>query len=287
MITLTGSRTSRCIALLSYVLAFASAAAAMDNAPWSAGTACTLPRGRWEKGLFQPLRYGQTERLEWATHPALNLVIPNLRVKVAHRKFKGWNLATRWGFHYPTPLLRLVRRWDIGGLISPDPDIPDIPRIVAVRSELLASRLLSPSLGLTYRGGVSVALKNGVLDKRTTIDIPLVFPRMAAYLHGYQLNLGLDMLVDLPGRWSVLGNAELLMIPGAEESFAFELGGWIAWSRSERFRVVIGYLLTYGEYPYGRHWQLMPYPLAFGPGLRMLPFPMIDLQWARQRKVRK
>ena len=259
----------------------------MDNTPWSAGTAYTLPKGRWEKGLFQPLRYGQTERLEWATHPVLDLVMPNLRVKVAHRKFKGWDLATRWGFHYPTPLLRLVRRWDIGGLISPDPDILDIPRIVAIRGELLASRLLSPSLGLTCRGGVSVSLKSGVLDKRTTIDIPLVFPRMAAYLHGYQLNLGLDMLVDLPGRWSILGDAELLMIPGAEESFAFELGSWFVWNRSERFRVVIGYLLTYGEYPYGRHWQLMPYPLAFGPGLRMLPFPMIDLQWARQRKVKR
>jgi len=110
---------------------------------------------------------------------------------------------------------------------------------------------------------------------------------MAAYLHGYQLNLGLDLLVALPGRWSASGDGELLMIPSAEESFALELGGRIIWSRSERFRIVIGYLLTYGEYPYGRHWQLMPYPLTFRHGLRMLPFPMIDLQWGRQRKVRK
>jgi hypothetical protein len=257
-----------------------------DNAPWWTGTAYTLPAGRWEKGLFQPLRYGQTERLEWATHPVLNLVVPNLRVKVAHREFKGWSLATRHGFHYPTPLLRLVRRPGIGGLISPERDIPDIPHILAARSELLATRVLSPALRLTGKGGVSIALKSGVLDKRTTIDIPIVYPRMAAYIHGYQLNLGLDILMDLPGRWSIRGDTELLLIPGAEESFAFELGSWLFWSRSERFRVVIGYLLTYGEYPYGRHWQLMPYPLAFGPGLRILPFPMIDLQWARQRKAR-
>ena len=286
MITPANRTMDRRIVMLGFLLALAGAAPAMDNVPWSAGTARTLPAGRWEKGLFQPLRYGQTERLEWATHPVLNLVVPNLRIKVAHREFKGWSLATRYGFHYPTPLLRLVRRKGIGGFISPESDIPDIPHILAARSELLVTRVLSPSLRLTGKGGISVALKSGVLDKRTTIDIPLVFPRMAAYLHGYQLNLGLDILMDLPGRWSILGDTELLLIPGAEESFAFELGSWLVWSRSERFRVVIGYLLTYGEYPYGRHWQLMPYPLAFGPGLRMLPFPMIDLQWARQRKAR-
>jgi len=183
--------------------------------------------------------------------------------------------------------LRLVRRPDIGGFISPDPDIPDIPHILALRAELLVTGDLNPSLRLTGQGGVSVALKSGELDERTTIDLPVVFPRMAAYLHGYQLNLGLGMLADLPGRWSVRGDADLLAIPGAEESFAFELAGWLIWSRSDRFRVLVGYLLTYAEYTFGSHWQLMPYPLAFGPGWRKLPFPMIDLQWARQRKGKK
>ena len=275
MITRYRRRINRCSALVSSLLILASVSAASDNAPWSTGTAYTLPAGRWEKGLFQPLRYGQTERLEWATHPVLNLVVPNLRVKVAHREFKGWTLATRHGFHYPTPLLRLVRRPGIGGLISPEDDIPDIPHILAARSELLATRAISPSLRLTGKGGVSVALRSGELDERATIDLPIVFPRMALFLHGYQLNLGMDLLADFPGRWAIWTDVDLLMIPSAEESFSLEHKGLAIWSRSERFQVLIGYKLVYGAYPdYPRartQWHLLP---------------LIDLQWARQRKAR-
>ncbi len=246
------------------------------NAPWSAGTAYTLPEGRWEKGLFQPLRYGQTERLEWATHPVLNLVVPNLRVKVAHREFRGWALATRHGFHYPTPLLRLVKRPGIGGLISPESDIPDIPHILAARSELLATRVISPSLWLTGKGGVSIALKTGEMDERTTIDLPVVFPRMALFLHGYQLNLGMDLLGKLRGRWAIWADVDLLMIPGAEESFSLEHKGMAIWSRSERFQVLIGYKLVYGAYPH--------YPRA---RTQWHLLPLLDLQWARQRKAKR
>ncbi|UCH63226.1 MAG: hypothetical protein JSU77_01890 [Fidelibacterota bacterium] len=275
MTVVRGRRRSHHIALVCSLLMLASASMASDNASWSSGTAYTLPSGRWEKGLFQPLRYGQTGRLEWATHPVLNLVVPNLRIKVAHREFKGWSLATRHGFHYPTPLLRLVKRPGIGGLISPESDIPEIPHILAARSELLATRTLSQSVWLTGKGGVSVALKTGEIDERTTIDLPLVFPRMALFLHGYQLNLGADLLTNLPGRWSIWTDVDLLMIPGAEESFSWEHKGLVIWSRSERFQVLVGYKLVCGAYP--------DYPKA---RTQWHLLPLIDLQWARQRKAK-
>ncbi|MFB0515275.1 MAG: hypothetical protein ACETWG_01575 [Candidatus Neomarinimicrobiota bacterium] len=275
------------VVLLGLWLALPPAALPAHDGPWSAGTACTLPRGRWEKGLFQPLRYGQTDRLEWAVHPLLGMVLPNFQVKVAHRQWHGWNLASRYSFHYPTPLLRLVRRPDIGGLISPEGDIADIPPILAARGELLATRALNPFLQLTGRGGVGLAVKSGELDQRASIDLPLVYPRMALYYHGYQLNLGLNLRGDLSGKWTFSVDGNMLMIPGAEEAFAFELGGWLSWRKNGRFRLLIGYLLTYADYPFGTHWQLMPFPLAFGPDWRKLPFPIIDLQWARQRRVRK
>ena len=31
---------------------------------WLSGTAYTLPQGRWEYGLFQPVRWGQSENRE-------------------------------------------------------------------------------------------------------------------------------------------------------------------------------------------------------------------------------
>jgi hypothetical protein len=254
---------------------------------WTSGKAYTLPQGRWEKGLFDYLRYGQTGRLEWATHPVLALVVPNVKVKIAYGTHKGWRLATRYAFHYPTPLLRILRREGIGGVIAPDPDIAEIPHILSFRGELLGTRALNELTDLTAKCGIGVALKTDALDGRTTIDIPAVFPRTAVYYEGYQLSLGLALDGALSRKWAYSAGANAFAIPGAEDSFAFELGGWLTWRKNGRFRVIFGYLLTYATYPYGSQWQLMPYPLAFGPGPRKLPIPIIDLQWAGQRKARR
>ncbi|UCH10615.1 MAG: hypothetical protein JSU61_01595, partial [Fidelibacterota bacterium] len=155
------------------------------------------------------------------------------------------------------------------------------------RGELLGTRGLSELTDLTVKCGLSVALKSDKLDERTTIDLPAVFPRMAVYYEGYQLNFGLALEGPLTKRWAYSVGTNVFAIPGAEDSFAFELGSWLTWSKSDRFRIVFGYLLTYATYPYGPQWQLMPYPLAFGPGWQRLPVPIIDLQWAGRRKTRR
>ncbi len=237
-----------------------------ENAKWSSGAAYTLPQGRWEMGLFQPLRYGQTDRLEWSTHPIMNLVIPNLSVKIAHGDWSGWQLATRHQLQYPTPLLRLVSREGTGGLIAPD---LDIPAILFLRSELLLTRTLGPSLQLTAKGGAALVAKTGALDERATIDLPIIFPRMAAYRQGYQVNLGLDLLGQLLGRWGYGADIDLFLTPGLDQSFAFEHKGLALWRKSDRFELLLGYKLTFGGYPFGDQWHLLP---------------LLDLQWARQRK---
>lgn len=240
-----------------------------ENATWSATAAHTLPKGRWEIGLFQPLRYGQTDRLEWSTHPILNLVIPNLSVKIAHGDGVGWQLATRHQLHYPTPLLRLVRREGTGGLIAPD---LDIPAILLLRSELLLTRTLGPSRQLTAKGGVALVAKTGAIDERATIDLPIIFPRMAAYRQGYQVNLGLDLLGQLFGRWGYGVDMDVFLTPGFDQPLAFEHMGLAFWRKSDRFQLLMGYKLTFGGYPFGDQWHLLP---------------LLDLQWARQRKGRQ
>ena len=254
---------------------------------WTSKRAHTLAQGRWEKGLFDYLRYGHTDRLEWATHPVLALAVPNLKVKIGYGTYREWRIAAQYAVHYPTPLMRVLRREGIGGVIAPDPDIDDIPHIIGFRGELLGTQALSEFTYLTGKFGVGVALKSGELDERTTIDIPVVFPRMAVYYEGYQLSLGFTLEGALTKEWSYSAGTNVFAIPGTADSFAFELGGWLAWSRSDRFRVVLGYLLTYATYPFGSQWQLMPYPLAYGPGAQKIPLPIIDLQWSRQRKGRR
>lgn len=268
-------RPLRLASLLLMVTAALPATATERN--WSTGTAYTLPKGRLEIGLFQPFRKGQTERLEWSTHPVFNLKIPNIRIKMYHSKLYGWDVATRHSLVYPTPLLRLLRvkgfgisslrDMDVGGIITSDPDVPPIPHMISSRNEILFSRWLGSSSLLTGKLGVAVALKRGKLDRRTTIDLPIVFPRLGVYYHGYSVNLGIDLLRGLTKRVDYLIDADVLLLPNSEEDFAFEHKGLFLWNRSSRFQVAIGYKLVYGEYPFGTRWHL---------------FPLFDLQWGRQ-----
>jgi len=136
-----------------FVLFFTSYAFAI-NAPWSAGTVYTLPKGYFEIGLFQPLRYGQTETLEWSTHPILDLLIPNITIKKAWRDFAGWDFASHHNVTYPTPLLRTISGKGTDGIISPE---FDIPQMFSLRNEVLLTKKFSPSFLITGKTGLSLA----------------------------------------------------------------------------------------------------------------------------------
>lgn len=258
----------------------ATASATATGKEWSSGTAHTLPKGRFEFGLFQPLRYGQTENLEWSTHPILFIKVPNVKVKIAYSNFSGWEMASRHSVVYPTPLLRLLRvkgfgiealaEMDVGGIISDDPTIPPIPHMISFRHEILLSQSFGPSTLITGKGGFCLALRGGKIDKRTTVDLPVVFPRLGVYYSGYGVNGGVDILRKATKRIEMLVDADILFLPGFDEgSFAFEHKGLIIWNKSSRFQLSLGYKLVYGEYPFGTQWHLLPlFDLQFGRNRR-------------------
>jgi hypothetical protein len=240
-----------------------------ENTDWSAGTAFTMRNNHWEKGLFQPLRYGQTDNLEWSTNLIFNPVLPNVRIKVGHGRIQSWHLASRYNVHYPTPLLRLLQRPGTGGIIAPDPDIPEIPRILALGIELMATRKLLASVQFTGRFGAGLAIRSGELDERVLIELPVVFPRMLRYLHGYQIVGGASLLTGIGNTLDFRLDADFFVIPGANQSLAWEHKGMVRWRLGNRMRLLGGYELTYGEYPFGKQWHLIP---------------LFDLQWTGQRK---
>lgn len=244
------------------------------SGPWSAGTAQTLPQGRWEAGLFQPVRVGTTDRLELSIHPIWFFQIPNIRIKMAHTRWMGWQVASRHSVVYPTPLLRRLQKKglgiaalaeiDFGGIITGDPDVGDIPHMILSRNEIMASRLLAPVGQVIAKGGIALGLRSGELDDRTTIDLPIVYPRLGVLYNGFGLNAGVDIIRRLIPRLDFLVDADLLLLPGAKASMAFEHKGLLIWTKSNRFQLVAGYKLVFGEYPFGTQWHL---------------FPLFDLQW--------
>ena len=52
---------------------------------WSSHSAEILEQGRWEIGLFQPLRYGYSNYAEFSIHPGWFFLIPNLEIKEAQK----------------------------------------------------------------------------------------------------------------------------------------------------------------------------------------------------------
>ena len=51
-----------------------------------------LPKGKFEVGLFQPLQYGLSEKIEISTHPVLMFFIPNFAVQKSHPNWAGLGL---------------------------------------------------------------------------------------------------------------------------------------------------------------------------------------------------
>ena len=122
-----GGYSVACLVLTLCLTFKASPVYAQANLSWWPGTAVTLPEGAWGKGLFDPLRHGQTENLEWAIHPVLFALLPNLALKLSLNDLSEWRLATRASFSFPTPLLRFLTREGTGGILSPDPTIERSP----------------------------------------------------------------------------------------------------------------------------------------------------------------
>lgn len=242
-----------------------------ERVSWSGGTAHLLSKGRMEIGIFQPFRYGLSGTVEISSYKLSSLLLPNVVIKIARNNFQGWNIATRHGFIYATPLLRWLQSplgMELGepdkfALISPE---FYIPQMVSIHNEILATRIIRGGVQLTIKGGLALAIVGGDLDRSSTIDLPLIFPRLSVYYNKALLRIGTDILGNLRGGWAYFIDYDLFLMPGARQVYAFEHKGLFIWSKSDRFRLLFGYKLVAGEYPFGTQAHL---------------FPVFDLQWGR------
>ncbi len=233
---------------------------------WSEGTAYTLPQKRVELGLFQPLRYGQSQNIEWSTHPIYFFIIPNLNIKWFHGFYDNVAIASRYSMYYPTILLRTISREGTGGIISPE---FEIPQMIGFNGEALFSKRLYENTILTTKLGLAFGVKFGGLDERTTIDLPLVYNRLAVFYHGYQLRGGVDLDGHLYKRWYYSLDMDYFYIPNVDHNKTFEHKGLLIWQKSVKTKITIGYKLIYSEYPFGSQWHLF--------------IPLLDIQksWMR------
>ena len=223
---------------------------------WTAGTAYTVARHRCELGLMSESRFGLTDQLELSTSPLLFLVAPQLKLKKNWGTYGGFEMATEHGVFCPTPFMSLVAREGTGGLISSEFAIPGM---FAIDNRLLVSRKAFRQSLLSAHAGITFALKMDNLDERTTIDLPVLYPRLAAFYDSPALDLGVDFQGNFSPRFGYMVKVENFILPTADEYYFLENKGALYFmSEKQSIRLQAGYKLCYGQYPFGTQWHLLP-----------------------------
>ena len=255
----TIQRAVLAILLLGGVLLPASGQAVTSR--WSSGTAHTTPKGRWEFGIFQPLTVGVTDRITFSTHPVVDILMPNLTLKVAWESICGWDFATEHTLTSPTPLLMVISREGTGGIL---PNDTVVPWIVTLSNTVYATRQYAKGHLFTAKIASHIAARFGP-STLPTIDLPVVFPRTSAWHDVAAFNFGVDLAGKLAGDFRYEVDVDLWLMPRAETFYAFEHSAVMAYRPLSWFGVEIGYKIILGQYPYGFDWHILP---------------LIDLQFA-------
>ena len=254
---------------------------------WDAHSAYLLPQKRWEIGLFQPFCYGYSKNLEYSVYPLWFFVMPNFSIKRSQNDMAGFNAASRYKLVYPTPFLNMIAKKGTMGIIAPEFRMPPM---LGLSASWLMSKNMS-GVNLTLNGGLDLGFAFGDLDKRSTIDIPLVYHRLGVYYNNWGIHTGLDVQKNLTQKFTVFFDFDLIFLPGLAEvqtdpdasklmgEYSLEHKLLLIWNKSENFRVLTGYKFVMGKYPYGSDMRMLPYiPMA------ETWVPIIEFQWAGEKR---
>lgn len=211
-----------------------------------------LDDGKFEIGIFQPLRWGYSKNMEISTHPILFFTMPNGSVKIKH---DTWGISSRHRFVYPTPLMRMFQKPGMFGLITPEADVGKVPHIFVFQNEIYKSISVNNSI-ITFKGGHTFAIVSDELDDRFSLDLPLIYPRMGEFFNGYKINIGADLRTHITNSISLLIDGDMFKIPNEEFFYESKLIGEYKVNKS--WKILAGTKFTYGQYPYGKQTRLFP-----------------------------
>ena len=242
---------------------------------WSSHSAEIIEKGRWEIGLFQPLRYGYSNYSEFSIHPGWFFLIPNIEIKESQKDFFGYKTASRYKLTYPTMLLNMLSGDGIGKVIAPE---HEIPHMFSFSGSLVGTRSFKETK-FSLSGGLDIGIVLGDLNPVSTIDLPLVYHRLGVFYNGWGFHTGIDIERAIGGKIESLFDLDLIVLPGYNGNYSIENKFLLSWNKSRNFRIMTGYKFLVGEFSYGKDSRMLPY----------LPIlerwvPILELQWARNKK---
>lgn len=224
-------------------------------------TAYTLPVRKGGFSLLHTSRYTVGKRLELGFHPILMFLSPDIEFKWKQMESERFTLSSFHSINYASPLLRTVRMEGAGGFVSPE---FDIPHLFAFQNGVMISKVLRNRHYVTGKALFEFALRSKAPDERSTIDLPIVYPRSAVYYKGYGFITGVSLEGRLYKRFSYVFATDAYFFPRDGLLFFSEQQLGLIWRTGKKFLLMGGGELTYGEYPYGPQWHL---------------FPVLDFRW--------
>jgi len=234
---------------------------------WTGGSANLIESGRKEIGLFSPIYIGLNNGKELSINKFL--LMPNIAIKQERSMIGEWQMAQKFQLEYPTiglkwlqsPLGMELGEPNMFALISPQ---FNIPQMISAYAELIGTRGSEKIGRVTIRGGVALSLGEKISED-ATIDLPIIYPRLSVYYNGTAIKVGGEYYRQTKDRWSYLIDYDMFLMPGGRGRYSFEHKGMLIWSKSEKFRILTGYKLIAGEYPFGSQAHLLPtFDIQFG-----------------------
>ncbi len=245
-----------------FILIFITLVASAQRPLWRVGTALTLPQGWFDKGVFQPLRYGLLKKTELSTYPLLNIYAPNIAVKQRwYTTENQWFFSTKHGIYHPTRALRKLSGNENYHVL---PDTAKVPFLLPSYHEVLASKFLKsktsctlPDLLLTLKLGVKFSIGSAEEVDMPPIEDPFVYHPTQPYYGKFMWYTG----ADLEGNFTEFINYSV--------DINFENINWFdSWNVShkgllvipwtDRWTLAAGYTMQYGDFPGEKKFTVLP-----------------------------
>ena len=235
-------------------LSFSTTAAASDGAGTTHGTADVLEQGDWEIGLYAALRRGMGDGVELSIHPITAFFSPHIGVKKAWMSNDNWRLATRHSLIFPTRMLKALAREGTGGILVAD---ATIPTVIVSDNRVIVSTDIAPGATLSILGRLMLGAELGE-SAWPSIDMPIAYPRTAAYQDNVTAAIGAQLDTNLWGPIGFRWNMNLWAMPFSDGTWALEAKATLPWRPSESFTAQLSSTATMGQYPYGMDWHVLP-----------------------------
>lgn len=240
---------------------------AEDNFRFSDNNAGLPDKNDYYISLFTFSEYSLNDKYSISLHPLTIFVAPSAELKYNFYSDNEFKISTLHSISYPSFLMSLVKNSGTGGFISPE---FDIPTMFSISNGVISTLKIDEINYLSAMLKIEFALNNSSLNPATSIDIPVVFPRMAVLYKNLNLNLTIITENQINKHFNFDGSISIFMFPLSDNNIDFEypehsniryfteLNTNLVWKAAKSVNIIGGIKLCYGEYPFGEKWHLLP-----------------------------